>query len=84
MSHDHPMSKQKERQKIWTTWRGWLYVGIGVKRWLLILGAGAIIAGVGIAALIVALGQEGAIPNGLLNLLTLQFLPTGLRIVVPI
>jgi uncharacterized cofD-like protein len=84
MSHDHPMSKQKKLQKIWTTWRGWLYVGIGVKRWLLILGAGVIIVGVGIAALIVALGQEGAIPNGLFNLLTLQFLPSGLRIVVPI
>ena len=84
MSHDHPMSKQKQLRKIWTTWRGWLYVGIGVKRWLLILGVGAIIAGLGIGALIVILGQEGVIPDGLFQLLTLQFLPTGLRIIVPI
>ena len=78
------MSKQIKLRKIWTTWRGWLYVGIGVKRWLLILGIGAIIAGLGIAALIVTLGQEGVIPNGLFKHLTLQFLPTGLRIIVPI
>ncbi len=84
MSHDHPMNKQNRIRKTWTTWRGWLYVGIGVKRWLLILGVGAIIAGLGIGALIVILGQEGVIPDGLFQLLTLQFLPTGLRIIVPI
>ena len=29
---------------LWQAWRGWFAVGIGVKRWLIVLAVGAVIA----------------------------------------
>jgi uncharacterized cofD-like protein len=45
---------------------------------------GAIIAGTGIGSLLLILGQRDVLPSELYDLLTLQFLPTGLRILVPL
>ncbi len=66
------------------SWRGWFTVGIGVKRWLIVLGIGAIVVGTGISALIISLRRSGALPVGIYGLLTLQFLPLGIRILLPL
>ncbi|HUS94776.1 MAG TPA: gluconeogenesis factor YvcK family protein [Patescibacteria group bacterium] len=63
--------------------RLWLTLGIGIKRWLVILAFGALLAGTGIGSLLLILGQKELLPTNLFALLTLQFLPTGLRILVP-
>ncbi len=69
---------------MWQAWRGWFAVGIGVKRWLLVLAIGAVIVGTGIGSLLLVLGQRHVLPDVLYSGLTLQFLPTGLRILVPL
>ncbi len=66
------------------SWRAWFTVGIGVKRWLIVLGIGAIVVGTGISALIISLRRSGALPGGIYGLLTLQFLPLGIRILLPL
>ena len=69
---------------LWRAWRGWFVVGIGVKRWLIVLGVGAVIAGIGIGSLLLLMGQYQSLPHTLHSALTLQFLPVGLRILVPL
>ncbi|UCG22942.1 MAG: uridine diphosphate-N-acetylglucosamine-binding protein YvcK [Chloroflexota bacterium] len=69
---------------LWRAWRGWFAVGIGVKRWLIVLAVGAVIAGTGIGSLLLVMGQRHVLPDALYSALTLQFLPTGLRILVPL
>ncbi len=78
------MSERTSIVKIIHTWRGWFALGIGVKRWLIVLILGAIIVGVGISAFLIALSQQGLLSTEFYNLLTLRFLPTALRILVPI
>ena len=78
------MGKSFSLRDLWLAWRGWLHPGIGVKRWLLFLGVGAVIAGIGVAALIVSLGNKQILPDSLYSIITLQFIPTGLRIVLPL
>lgn len=48
------------------------------------MAAGATIAGTGIGSLLLILGQRDILPRELYAFLTLQFLPTGLRIVAPL
>lgn len=69
---------------MWRTWRGWFAPGIGVKRWFLVLAVGAIIAGTGIGSLLLIFGERNVLHRELYGLLTLQFLPTGLRILIPL
>ncbi len=45
---------------------------------------GAIIAGTGIGSLLLIVGQRDVLPHELYRLLTLQFLPTALRILAPL
>ena len=52
----------------------WLAPGIGVKRWLLLLLAGATLLGLGIAYVLLDLNRSVPVP-ATLRLLTLQFLP---------
>ncbi len=59
-------------------------VGIGVKRWLLLLGLGAAVSGMGIVYLILVLRRVGLISSGAYNVLTMQFLPITLRILLPL
>ena len=78
------MGKSFSLRDLWLAWRGWLHVGTGVKRWLLILGVGGFIVGTGVAALIVSLGNKQILTDSLYSIITLQFLPAGLRIVMPL
>ena len=61
----------------------WLTVGLGVKRWLLLLGVGAGILGMGVVYLILVLRRLGWLPSWLYNLFTLQSLPIWARILLP-
>lgn len=67
-----------------STWGRWLTLGLGVKRWLLMLGLGALIAGSGGAAGLIALGGAPGMPAWFYELLALQFLPIGWRILLPL
>jgi uncharacterized cofD-like protein len=78
------MSIRISLMKVWDAWRGWFALGIGVKRWLGVLALGAIIAGMGIGTFLITLNQRGGLPTNIYEFLTLQFLPTSLRILVPI
>lgn len=64
--------------------RHWLRVGIGIKRWLLLLGVGAAVSGMGIVYLILLLRRAGLMPSGIYDVLTIQFLPVTLRILLPL
>ena len=78
------MKNQSPFDNFWDRWRGWFTLGIGVKRWLVILAIGAVIAGTGISALLIAVRRWGPLWRDGYSLVTLQFLPTGLRIFLPL
>lgn len=71
------------RQQFLTRAR-WLTVGLGVKRWLLLLGVGAGILGMGVVYLILTLRRAGWLPVWLYNILTLQDLPIWVRVLLPV
>jgi uncharacterized cofD-like protein len=56
----------------------WLYPGMGVKRWLLLLGVGIIVIGVGLGYLLRDLYGTWAFPL-VFHYLTLQFIPYSMR-----
>ncbi|MCP4420257.1 MAG: YvcK family protein [Chloroflexi bacterium] len=58
----------------------WLMPGMGVKRWLLVLGVGTAVSSLAIINLIFLLKQK----TWIYNILTLQFLPPPYRIVLPL
>lgn len=64
--------------------RLWLTIGMGVKRWLLLLVVGALLLGMGIVYLLLVLHSAEWMPQPVFDLLTLQFLPLYLRIFVPL
>jgi uncharacterized cofD-like protein len=78
------MKQQNSISEALAAWKVWFTLGIGVKRWLVILGLGAVIAGTGIGAFIVALGNRHILPESFYGLLTLEFLPLWLRILLPL
>ena len=78
------MGKSSSLHNVWLAWRGWLQPGIGVKRWLLLLGMGAVITGIGVAAFIFTLGNNEILSDGFFSIITLQFLPPVLRIIAPL
>ena len=59
----------------------WLTIGIGVKRWILLLMIGTALIGLGLAYLLVGLYREQALPD-IFYYLTLQFLPRWLRAIL--
>ncbi|MBK8984788.1 MAG: YvcK family protein [Chloroflexi bacterium] len=61
----------------------WVIPGIGVKRWLLLLGLGGLIAGMGSVYTILVLHRLNWLPQIVYDILTLQFLPVAWRIVLP-
>ncbi|MDX1614925.1 MAG: uridine diphosphate-N-acetylglucosamine-binding protein YvcK [Candidatus Promineifilaceae bacterium] len=78
------MSERNSLPDVWAAWRNWLALGIGVKRWLVVLAVGAIVAGMGIASLVLLLGRWEAAPPGLYRVISLAFLPTWLRVILPL
>lgn len=77
------MDEKDTLHDLWNAWLSWLRLGMGVKRWLVLLGVGAIIMGAGIGSLLMALRRWGILHVDLYGMLTLQFLPVGLQIVIP-
>ncbi len=61
----------------------WLLPGLGLKRWLLLLGVGALITGMGFVYVILVLHRAQWLPTIVYNLVTLQFVPVFWRIVIP-
>ena len=78
------MRKQQRFLKRFWIGRRWFWPGIGVKRWLLLLGLGAALAGIGLVSLILYLYQAGWLPPAVYNAISLQFLPVGLRVLLPL
>ncbi len=64
--------------------RRWLTIGIGVKRWLALLVAGAAVTSMGWVYLLLAFNREGWLPGPLYDALTLRFLPLWLRVALPL
>ncbi len=63
-----------------SAWK-WLSVGIGVKRWLLVLGAGMMLLAFGAAYVLVELYREQPFPD-FVYYLTLQFFPRAVRAIL--
>lgn len=63
-----------------SAWK-WLYVGIGVKRWLVVLAAGITFLSLGAAYILVELYREQPFPD-FVYYVTLQFFPRAVRAVV--
>ncbi len=62
----------------------WFSPGIGLKRWLLLLGLGTAVASLGLVNLLFVLEWQSWLPRSVYNLLTLQFLPAPWQIVLPL
>lgn len=60
----------------------WLVVGIGIKRWLLLLVAGSVFAGIGIAYLVTGFYHAGWVPASVYDILFLGRLPIWQRILI--
>ena len=66
------------------TRRRWLTIGIGVKRWLLLLAFGAAATSMGWIYILLVMNRGGWLPPRLYDALTLQFLPVWLRVLLPL
>lgn len=64
--------------------RRWLTVGIGIKRWLVLLVFGAAVTSMGWTYILLVMNRDGRLPDALYDLLTMQFLPLGLRVLLPL
>ncbi len=62
----------------------WLIPGMGLKRWLLLLGIGAFITGMGFVYAILLLYRAEWMSQQVYDGLTLQFLPISLRVLLPL
>ena len=57
---------------------------MGLKRWLLVLGIGTAVTGLGVVNLLFLFEQQNWLPVSVYHILTLQFLPVSWRIVLPL
>ena len=74
-------------QSFWEKLRAngrWLMLGLGIKRWLLLLGVGSLMAGMGFVYIILLLREGGLLPTVVYDVLTLQFLPHIWRALLPL
>jgi uncharacterized cofD-like protein len=67
--------------QLWQLFRKWLTVGLGVKRWLVLLLVGITIISLSVAYAIAETYRTQPLP-GFVHLLALQFLPAPLRVAV--
>jgi uncharacterized cofD-like protein len=68
----------------WQSARLWLIIGIGIKRWLVVMIVAAAFLGMGVVYLLIVLHSAELLPDLLYNILTLNFLPLGLRVLLPL
>jgi uncharacterized cofD-like protein len=76
-----------DKRPIWNSLyvrRRWMTVGIGVKRWLLLLVAGTVVMSVGWVNLLLWLTASNSELPPVFAAITLQFLPAGWRIILPL
>lgn len=76
--------KKENKQPSFQSVRQWLALGMGVKRWLLLMVVGAIIMGLGFVYLLLTAYRSGMLPEPLYNYLMLGFLPLSWRIILPL
>lgn len=62
----------------------WLTPGLGLKRWLLVIAIGTAVSGLGLVNVLFFLERRSWLPLSVYDLLTLQFLPVPLQIVLPL
>lgn len=68
------------RRFIFVSSTRWLIPGMGIKRWLLVLGVGTAVIGMGLSVLLTTAKEQEWLPTAVYNALTLQFLPLPLRV----
>lgn len=76
-----------QKRSLWSALyvrRRWLTLGLGIKRWLLLLLLGAAVTSVGWVYLLLVIIRGGWLPVWLTDTLTLQFLPLWLRVLLPL
>jgi uncharacterized cofD-like protein len=82
------VKRMPSRWQDWKRWSAaqtrWLAPGLGVKRWLILLGLGVGVAGMGVVYLILVPWRGGWLPTWLWNAITLQFLPHWGRVIFPL
>lgn len=64
--------------------RQWMYLGIGIKRWLLVMIVGAALIGMGFVYLLLLIYRSGLMPVPAYNWLMLGFLPLAYRVIIPL
>jgi uncharacterized cofD-like protein len=78
------VSRQLSFVRLLTARQRWFTLGMGIKRWLLVLGVGAAVAGIGLAQFLFILYQSERLPERLSALVALQFLPPLFRVLLPL
>lgn len=76
------MIRNPFRRFIFVSSSRWLIPGIGIKRWLLVLGLGTAVIGMGLGVLLATAQEHQWLPTAVYHALTLQFLPLPLRILL--
>ncbi|MBE7532045.1 MAG: uridine diphosphate-N-acetylglucosamine-binding protein YvcK [Ardenticatenaceae bacterium] len=74
------MIRNPFRRFIFVSSSRWLMPGIGIKRWLLVLGLATAVIGMGLDVLLATVQEHHWLPTAVHHALTLQFLPLPLRI----
>lgn len=64
--------------------RRWLAIGIGIKRWLVVIVVGAAVMSMGWVYLLLVNNRAGWIPPKAFDVLTLQYFPLWMRVVLPL
>ncbi|MCZ7672074.1 MAG: hypothetical protein M5U34_35590 [Chloroflexi bacterium] len=62
----------------------WLIPGLGIKRWLLLLGVGTLIVGMGFVYVVLVLHRLRWLPQIVYDIVTLQAVPVIWRIIIPL
>ena len=76
------MSFRERIRELIAQTRLWLMVGIGIKRWLVLVAFATLVLGVGAFSFAVELVSRGILPRDIYNALTLQFLSDTARIAI--
>ncbi len=78
------MSREKSIWSPIASRRRWLTLGIGVKRWMVVLAFGTAATSLGWMSILLGMDEAGWLSPRAYELLTLQFLPLWARIVLPV